>query len=122
MASLPDLAITGSTGGLGGMVAHHLAEAGSAQRLLVRDFGRAPELEGAVPLVFSYADSALAGQALEGAKVLFMVSAAEAEDRLEQSRKRLASTTAEAKQAARAADKAERTAMLAQERVLRLGN
>ena len=44
-----------------------------------------------------------------------------AEDRLEQSRKRLASTTAEAKQAARAADKAERTAMLAQERVLRLG-
>ncbi|MFF1254852.1 hypothetical protein ACFVYC_20485 [Pseudarthrobacter sp. NPDC058329] len=45
-----------------------------------------------------------------------------AEDRLEQSRKRLISTTAEAKQAARAADKAERTAVLAQERVLRLGN
>ena len=45
-----------------------------------------------------------------------------AEDRLEQSRKGLAGTTAEAKQAARAADKAERTAMLAQERVLRLGN
>jgi hypothetical protein len=45
-----------------------------------------------------------------------------AEDRLERSRKRLLSTTAEAKQAVRAADKAERTAMLAQERVLRLGN
>jgi hypothetical protein len=45
-----------------------------------------------------------------------------AEDRLEQCRKRLVSTTAEAKQAVRAADKAERTAMLAQERVLRLGN
>ncbi|WP_461173975.1 Atg14 domain-containing protein [Arthrobacter sp. Z1-9] len=45
-----------------------------------------------------------------------------AEDRLEQCRKKLVSTTAEAKQAVRAADKAERTAMLAQERVLRLGN
>jgi NAD(P)H dehydrogenase (quinone) len=82
--TLPDLAVTGSTGGLGGMVARQLADAGTAQRLLVRDAGRAPELEGAVPLVFSYADSVLAGQVLEGAKVLFMVSAAEAEDRLEQ--------------------------------------
>ncbi len=45
-----------------------------------------------------------------------------AEDQLERCRKRLASTTAEAKQAVRAADKAARTAMLAQERVLRLGN
>lgn len=44
-----------------------------------------------------------------------------AEERLERSRKRLATTAAEAKQAARAADKASRTAMLAQERVLRLG-
>ncbi len=84
MTSLPDLAVTGSTGGLGGMVARQLADAGTAQRLLVRDAGRAPELEDAVPLVFSYADTALAGQALEGVKVLFMVSAAEAEDRLEQ--------------------------------------
>ena len=45
-----------------------------------------------------------------------------AEDRLERSRKRLAATSAEAKQAARAADKASRTAVLAQERVLRLGS
>jgi hypothetical protein len=44
------------------------------------------------------------------------------EEQLERSRKVLAATTAEAKQAVRAADKAERTAMLAQERVLRLGN
>jgi NAD(P)H dehydrogenase (quinone) len=82
--SLPDLAVTGSTGVLGGMVARQFAEAGTAQRLLVRDAGRAPELEGAVPLVFSYADTALAGQALAGVKTLLMVSAAEAEDRLEQ--------------------------------------
>ncbi|MDQ0729444.1 hypothetical protein [Arthrobacter sp. B1I2] len=45
-----------------------------------------------------------------------------AEESLERSRKRLAATSAEAKQAVRAADKATRTAMLAQERVLRLGN
>lgn len=42
------------------------------------------------------------------------------EDRLERSRKVLAATTAEAKQAVRVADKAERAAVLAQERVLRL--
>lgn len=45
-----------------------------------------------------------------------------AEEELERSKRTLASTGAEAKQAARAADKAARTAMLAQERVLRLGN
>lgn len=45
-----------------------------------------------------------------------------AEAELEQARKGLAATAAEAKQAARAADKAGRAAMLAQERVLRLGN
>ncbi|WP_411375548.1 hypothetical protein ACLH0K_03935 [Arthrobacter sp. MPF02] len=45
-----------------------------------------------------------------------------AEEQLDRARKRLAATAAEAKQAARAADKAGRTAMLAQERVLRLGN
>jgi NAD(P)H dehydrogenase (quinone) len=84
VSSLPDLAVTGSTGGLGGMVARELAAAGSAQRLLVRDAGRAPELNGAVPLVFSYEDRDLAARVLEGVKTLFMVSAAEAEDRLEQ--------------------------------------
>lgn len=44
------------------------------------------------------------------------------EEQLERSRRLLAAIAAEAKQAVRAADKAERTAMLAQERVLRLGN
>jgi uncharacterized protein YbjT (DUF2867 family) len=81
---LPDLAVTGSTGGLGGMVARQLAAAGSAQRLLIRDAGRAPEIENAAPLVCSYGDSAAARQALEGVKVLFMVSAAETEDRVQQ--------------------------------------
>ena len=81
---LPDLAVTGSTGGLGGMVARQLAAAGSAQRLLVRDAGRAPEIENAPPVVCSYGDAAAARQALEGARVLFMVSAAETEDRVQQ--------------------------------------
>ncbi|MGF9650053.1 SDR family oxidoreductase [Pseudarthrobacter oxydans] len=81
---LPDLAVTGSTGGLGGMVARQLAAAGSAQRLLVRDPARAPELEHAAAVVCTYSDSEAARRALDGAKVLFMVSAAEAEDRLDE--------------------------------------
>lgn len=84
MQTLPDLAVTGSTGQLGGQVARLLAAAGSAQRLLVRDVGRAPELDGAVPVLASYADAAQARAALAGVKTLFMVSAAEAEDRLQQ--------------------------------------
>jgi uncharacterized protein YbjT (DUF2867 family) len=83
-SDLPGLAVTGSTGGLGGMVARQLAAAGSAQRLLVRDAGRAPQLENATPVVCSYSDSDAARRALDGAKVLFMVSAAETEDRVQQ--------------------------------------
>lgn len=84
MTSLPTLAVTGATGNLGGLVARLLAEAGSPQRLLVRDAARAPELEGAVPVVCTYMDSVLAKRALDGVTTLFMVSAAEAEDRLQQ--------------------------------------
>ncbi|WP_426997372.1 SDR family oxidoreductase [Pseudarthrobacter sp. N5] len=84
MAGLPELAVTGSTGNLGGLVARQLADAGMTQRLLVRDAGRAPSLDGAVPVVFTYGDAVLTRAALEGAKTLFMVSAAEAEDRLQQ--------------------------------------
>ena len=83
-SELPDLAVTGSTGGLGGMVARQLAASGFAQRLLVRDAARAPQLDGAHAVVCSYGDGAASRHALEGAKVLFMVSAAEAEDRLQQ--------------------------------------
>jgi NAD(P)H dehydrogenase (quinone) len=81
--SLPDLAITGSTGQLGGLVARILADAGQPQRLLVRDAARAPELPGAVAVVSAYADPVLAKSSLAGVKTLFMVSAAEAEDRLQ---------------------------------------
>lgn len=84
MTDLPDLAVTGSTGVLGGMVARQLADAGFPQRLLMRDAGRAPELQDAPAVVVSYADAMLARSALEGVKTLFMVSASEAEDRLQQ--------------------------------------
>jgi len=84
VATLPELAITGSTGQLGGQVARLLSAAGSPQRLLVRDAHRAPDLDGAVPAVASYADPAQSRAALAGVKTLLMVSAAEAEDRLQQ--------------------------------------
>ncbi|MBT2537765.1 SDR family oxidoreductase [Arthrobacter sp. ISL-69] len=80
--SLPELAVTGSTGQLGGLVATVLAGAGQPQRLLVRDAARAHDLPGAVPVVSAYADPVLARSSLEGVKTLFMVSASEAEDRL----------------------------------------
>src|SRR6478735_11853751 len=84
MPNAPELAVTGSTGQLGALVARLLAQAGSQQRLLVRDAARAPELEDAVPFVTTYAEPERTKTALAGAKTLFMVSAAEAEDRLQQ--------------------------------------
>lgn len=79
----PDLAITGSTGQLGGLVARILADDGLPQRLLVRDTSRAPDLPNAVPVVSAYGDTALAKASLAGVKTLFMVSASEAADRLQ---------------------------------------
>lgn len=84
MTDLPDLAVTGATGVLGGVVARQLSDAGFSQRLLVRDPRRAPDLEDAPAVVVSYGDPVVSRAALEGVKVLFMVSAAEAEDRLQQ--------------------------------------
>lgn len=80
------LGITGSTGALGRLVARALSERGLEQRLLVRDPARAPELPGASVARTSYADPELARASLEGVTTLFMVSGAEAEDRLAQHR------------------------------------
>lgn len=82
----PALAVTGSTGALGQLVARALSEQGIEQRLLVRDLSRAPELPGAVPVLFAYDDHDLARSALAGVDTLFMVSGAEAVDRLAQHR------------------------------------
>lgn len=84
---LPTLAVTGSTGALGRRVAARLSAAGVAQRLLVRDASRTPDVEGGVPVTFSgYADRAGAAQALAGVVTLFMVSASESAERVEQHR------------------------------------
>ena len=77
------LAITGSTGAVGGLVARALADL--EPRLVVRDPSRAPDL-GLDVRVASYADGAAATAALEGVEVLFMVSGAEAHDRRRQHR------------------------------------
>jgi len=83
-----DLAITGSTGAVGGCVARALEQRGVGQRLIVRSAERAPKLDGAeiADVPGGYADSAGMTAALEGAKTLFMVSAEEAPDRVEQHR------------------------------------
>ncbi len=85
MATLPDLAITGVTGAIGGRVARRLADRGVAQRLIVRDVATAPSLTGAIAVAASsYADTAGMREALIGTRTLFLVSGRETEDRLQQ--------------------------------------
>ncbi len=82
----PLLAVTGATGRVGGRVAHRLAGLGIPHRLVVRDPSRVPAT-GAVDVVATdYADADAARAALRGVDVLFMVSAAEAADRVDQHR------------------------------------
>jgi NAD(P)H dehydrogenase (quinone) len=83
-AQHPPLAVTGSTGALGAKLARLLAE--DSQRLLVRTPAKAPNLDNAQVLQMSYADKAAAIRALDGVETLFMVSASESPDRLEQHR------------------------------------
>ncbi|MET3961371.1 NAD(P)H dehydrogenase (quinone) [Marmoricola sp. OAE513] len=78
------LAITGSTGHLGGLVAHALADL--SPRLIVRDTARAPSIPGATVAQASYGDRAASIEALLGVDVLFMVSASESRTRREEHR------------------------------------
>jgi len=82
MSTAEMIAVTGVTGGLGGRVARRLAERGVAQRLVVRDPGRAPDLDGAEVVTGSYDDREGLRRAFQGARTLFMVSASEDPDRL----------------------------------------
>jgi NAD(P)H dehydrogenase (quinone) len=75
-------AITGATGGLGGRVARRLAEQGVAQRLVVRDPARAPQLPGAEAALAAYDDGEAMRRALQGCDILLLVSASEAPDRV----------------------------------------
>ncbi|MBO3747740.1 SDR family oxidoreductase [Streptosporangiaceae bacterium NEAU-GS5] len=76
------IVVCGVTGQLGGRVARRLAEAGTGQRMIVRDPARAPGFPGATVAVASYRDAKAVRDALEGAETVLMVSAAEAPDRL----------------------------------------
>ena len=78
------IAVTGSTGQLGGRVARRLETAGVAQRLLVRDASRAPAVARSEVVVASYADGPACRAALRGCRTLFMVSASESAIRLQE--------------------------------------
>lgn len=86
-AARPALAVTGSTGALGGHVARALAARGVPLTLPARTPSRVPDLPGAVAVGFTgYADLASATAALTGVRTLLMVSGAESADRLTEHR------------------------------------
>jgi NAD(P)H dehydrogenase (quinone) len=84
IAAQTPIAVTGSTGRLGGRVAGRLAELGVDQRLLVRDPVRAPALPGSHIATAEYSDRAAVRVALSGVHTVFMVSASETPDRVQQ--------------------------------------
>ena len=76
-----NLAITGASGHIGGMVARHLSARGLPLILPLRTPAKAPDLPACEARLFAYGDFELARQALSGVDVLFMVSAAESPTR-----------------------------------------
>ncbi len=80
------VAVTGVTGGLGGMVSRALADAGVPLRLLVRTPSKAPSMTGSTVERFDYSDRNGCETALSGVQTLFFVSAAEDAHRLDQHR------------------------------------
>ena len=77
----PPIAVTGSSGVVGGAVARQLAAAGVPMRLVLRSADRAPELPGTEVAEAAYGDTAATLAALDGTETLFMVSAAESATR-----------------------------------------
>ncbi|MDQ3983021.1 MAG: NAD(P)H-binding protein, partial [Actinomycetota bacterium] len=79
------IGVTGATGEVGSRVARRLAARGERQRLIVRDGSRAPSLSGADVATFGgYGDVDGMKRAFAGVTTLFLVSAREAPDRVEQ--------------------------------------
>jgi NAD(P)H dehydrogenase (quinone) len=78
----PTYAVTGATGEIGRRVVARLADAGAAQRLVVRDPARAQPPTGASVAQAEYRDGDAMVRACEGVSTLFLVSAAETEDRV----------------------------------------
>ena len=85
-AAAAPIAVTGVTGAVGGMVARHLADAGLPLLLLARTPAKAPQLPLSSVAQVSYDDREMSTAALHGTRLLFMVSAAEDEHRLDQHR------------------------------------
>jgi NAD(P)H dehydrogenase (quinone) len=78
------IAVTGATGAVGRKVAELLAAAGVAQRLVVRDPARAPELpDTEVRQIADYGHADDVRRALDGVDTLFLVPAQESADRRE---------------------------------------
>ena len=82
----PCIAITGVTGVLGGKVAEMLSARGLELRLVARDPTRAPALPSSEVASATYADARAMKAALDGIKTLFLVSAKESADRVEEHR------------------------------------
>lgn len=80
------IAVSGTTGFIGGMTARILAERGIGQTLLGRSISKVPDLPGSRAVENTYSDFEGARNALEGVTHLFMVSASESADRLDQHR------------------------------------
>ena len=78
------IAVTGSTGALGGRVAARLAAAGVRQRLVVRDPARAPDLPNVEIAQATYDDADALREAFAGTDAVFLVSAAEHPERVRQ--------------------------------------
>ena len=86
MTQHSSIAVTGATGHVGGLVARALSAAGTAPRLVVRSRDRPPALARAVVAEATYGDHDAAAAALANVDTLFMVSASESADRLDQHR------------------------------------
>jgi NAD(P)H dehydrogenase (quinone) len=81
------IAVTGASGVVGARVARRLAESGAAQRLVVRDPARAPDLPGVdVRRASAYGAGGEMRAALAGVATLSLVPAEESADRVAQHR------------------------------------
>ena len=68
------IVVTGASGHVGGLVARELVARGEPIRLVVRDAGRAPALDGAEVVEADYGDPDLLARALHSGDRVFMVS------------------------------------------------
>ena len=89
---MPVIAITGSTGHIGRLVAESLRDLSPV--LIVRDTARAPEISRSRVAVADYADAVNSVRALDGVDILFMVSASESKVRRVQHRTFIAAAAA----------------------------